>query len=176
VTAGAMCCSREFVDRAWEHARAHGPVLHPFEVWLLRRSLKTYGLRMEGHKLNAMEVARFLEDHPAVEKVRFPGLKYHPQHEVAKRQMIGGFGGMLSFKLKGGYEAAHRAIRCTQMCILAMSLGGVETFITHPAFLVNLHNTDEERRAAGVSPELIGMSVGAEDIEDIIGVLDTALV
>jgi cystathionine beta-lyase/cystathionine gamma-synthase len=176
VTAGAMCCSREFVDRAWEHARAHGPVLHPFEAWLLRRSLKTYGLRLERHKLNAMEVASFLEDHPAVEKVHFPGLKYHPQHEVAKRQMIGGFGGMLSFKLKGGYEAAYRAIRCTQMCILAMSLGGVETFITHPAFLVNLHNTDEERRAAGVSPELIGMSVGAEDIEDIIGVLDTALV
>ena len=93
MTAGAMCCAREFVDRAWEHARAHGPVLHPFEVWLLRRSLKTYGLRMEGHKLNAMEVASFLEDHPAVEKVHSPGLKYHPQHEVAKRQMIGGFGG-----------------------------------------------------------------------------------
>jgi cystathionine beta-lyase/cystathionine gamma-synthase len=93
----SLCCSREFVDRAWEH----GPVLHPFEAWLLRRRLKTYGLRMERHKLNAMEVASFLEDHPAVEKVHFPGLKSHPQHEVAKRQMIGGFGGMLSFEIKG---------------------------------------------------------------------------
>jgi cystathionine beta-lyase/cystathionine gamma-synthase len=92
VIAGAICCSREFVDRAWEHARAHGPVLHLFEAWLLRRSLKIYGLRMERHKLNVMEVASFLEDHPAVEKVHYPGLKSHPQHEVAKRQMIGGFG------------------------------------------------------------------------------------
>jgi cystathionine beta-lyase/cystathionine gamma-synthase len=126
VTAGAICCSRELVDRAWEHARVHGPVLHPFEAWLLRRSLKTYGLRMERHNLNAMEGASYLEDHPAVERVHYPGLKSHPQHEVAKRQMIGGFGGMLSFELKGGYEAAYRTIRCTQMCILAVSLGGVE--------------------------------------------------
>ena len=76
-------------------------MLHPFEAWLLRRSLKTYGLRMERHNSNALTVARFLEEHPAVERVHYPGLESHPQHAVAKRQMIGGFGGMLSFELKG---------------------------------------------------------------------------
>lgn len=175
VTAGTIVGSRQPIDRAWEHARVHGPVLHPFEAWLLRRGLKTYGLRMERHNANAVTIARFLEDHPAVERVYYPGLESHPQHALAKRQMIGGFGGMLSFKLKGGYEAAYRAIRRTQVCLLAVSLGGVETLITHPASLVYPHNTDEERRAAGVSPGLIRLSVGAENAEDIIEDLDTAL-
>jgi cystathionine beta-lyase/cystathionine gamma-synthase len=175
VTAGAMCGSRELVDRAWEHARVHGPVLHPFEAWLLRRGLKTYGLRMERHNLNALTVARFLEGHPAVERVYYPGLESHPQHALAKRQMIDGSGGILSFELKGGYNAANRAIRRTEVCILAVSLGGVETLITHPASLVYPHNTDEERRAAGVSPGLIRLSVGTEDAKDIIADLDAAL-
>lgn len=175
VTAGAVCGSRELVERAWEHARVHGPVLHPFEAWLLRRSLKTYGLRMERHNANAREVARFLEGHPAVERVYYPGLVSHPQHELARRQMTGGFGGMLSFELEGGYEAAYRAISRTRVCVLAVSLGGVETLITHPASLVYPHNTDEERRAAGISPGLIRLSVGAEDVEDIIEDLEAAL-
>jgi cystathionine beta-lyase/cystathionine gamma-synthase len=84
VTAGAICGSRELVERAW----GHGPVLHPFEAGLLRRSLKTYGLRMERHNANAMEVARYLEDHPAVEKVYYPGLVSHPRHELARKQMV----------------------------------------------------------------------------------------
>lgn len=175
VTAGAVCGSRHLVERAWEHARVHGPVLHPFEAWLLRRSLKTYGLRMERHNANAQEVARFLEGHPAVERVYYPGLVSHPQHELARRQMTGGFGGMLSFELKGGYEAAYRAIRRTRVCVLAVSLGGVETLITHPASLVYPHNTDEERRAAGISPGLIRLSVGVEDVEDVIEDLEAAL-
>jgi cystathionine beta-lyase/cystathionine gamma-synthase len=175
VTAGAILGSRQLIDRAWEHARVHGPVLHPFEAWLLRRSLKTYGLRMGRHNSNALTVARFLEEHPAVERVHYPGLESHPQHALAKRQMVGGFGGMLSFELKGGYDAAYRAIRRTEVCILAVSLGGVETLITHPASLVYPHNTDEERRAAGISPGLIRLSVGTEDANDIIADLDAAL-
>jgi cystathionine beta-lyase/cystathionine gamma-synthase len=175
VTAGAILGSRQLIDRAWEHARVHGPVLHPFEAWLLRRSLKTYGLRMERHNSNTLTVARFLEEHSAVERVQYPGLESHPQHVLAKRQMVGGFGGMLSFELKGGYDAAYRAIRRTEVCVLAVSLGGVETLITHPASLVYPHNTDEERRAAGISPGLIRLSVGTEDAKDIIADLDAAL-
>lgn len=153
----------------------HGPVLHPFEAWLLQRALKTYGLRMEQHNRNALIVARFLEDHPAVERVHYPGLESHPQHELSKKQMVGGFGGMLSFELKGGYDAAYRLIRRTEVCVPAVSLGDVETLITHPASLVYPHNTDEERRAAGVSPGLVRLSVGAEDPEDITEDLDAAL-
>jgi cystathionine beta-lyase/cystathionine gamma-synthase len=172
---GVRLGSRQLIDRAWEHARVHGPVLHPFEAWLLRRGLKTYGLRMERHNSNALTVARFLEDHPAVGSVYYPGLESHPQHVLAKRQMIGGFGGMLSVELKGGYDAAYKVIRRTELCVLAVSLGGVETLITHPASLVYPHNTDEERRAAGISPGLIRLSLGTEDAKDIIEDLDAAL-
>src|SRR5829696_4719430 len=175
VTAGAILGSRQLIDRAWEHARVHGPVLHPFEAWLLRRGLKTYGLRMERHNSNALTVARFLEGHLSVERVYYPGLESHPQHTLAKKQMVGGFGGMLSFGLTGGYEAALQAIERTEVCASAVSLGGVETLITHPASLVYPHNTDEERRAAGISPGLLRLSVGAEDAEDIIEDLDVAL-
>jgi methionine-gamma-lyase len=159
LTAGVILGPRQLIDRAWEHARVHGPVLHPFEQ----------------HNRNALIVARFLEDHPAVERVHYPGLESHPQHELSKKQMVGGFGGMLSFKLKGGYDAAYRLIRRTEVCVPAVSLGDVETLITHPASLVYPHNTDEERRAAGVSPGLVRLSVGAEDPEDIIEDLDAAL-
>ncbi len=175
LTAGVILGPRQLIDLAWEHARVHGPVLHPFEAWLLQRALKTYGLRMEQHNRNALIVARFLEDHPAVERVHYPGLESHPQHELSKKQMVGGFGGMLSFELKGGYDAAYRLIRRTEVCVPAVSLGDVETLITHPASLVYPHNTDEERRAAGVSPGLVRLSVGAEDPEDITEDLDAAL-
>jgi len=175
VTAGAMVGSRALIDQAWEHARIYGPVLHPFEAWLLRRGLKTYGLRMGRHNANALAVAHFLEGHLSVERVYYPGLESHPQHTLAKKQMVGGFGGMLSFGLRGGYEAALQAIKRTEVCASAVSLGGVETLITHPASLVYPHNTDEERRAAGISPGLLRLSVGAEDAEDIIEDLDVAL-
>jgi len=175
VTAGAMVGSRALIDQAWEHARIYGPVLHPFEAWLLRRGLKTYGLRMGRHNANALAVAHFLEGHLSVERVYYPGLESHPQHTLAKKQMVGGFGGMLSFGLRGGYEAALEAIERTEVCASAVSLGGVETLITHPASLVYPHNTDEERRAAGISPGLLRLSVGAEEAEDIIEDLDVAL-
>jgi cystathionine beta-lyase/cystathionine gamma-synthase len=175
VTAGAILGSQSLIDSSWEHLRTHGPVLHPFEAWLLRRGLQTYGLRMEAHNRNALQVARFLERHPAVTRVYYPGLPSHPQHELARRQMSGGFGGMLAFELKGGYDAAERAIQRTEVCLLAVSLGGVESLITHPASLIHAHQSDAQRTAAGISPGLIRLSVGIEDVEDIIEDLDHAL-
>ena len=175
VTAGAIMGAQQLIDRAWEYSRVHGPVLHPFDAWLLRRGLQTYGLRMAAHNQNALAVAQFLEQHPAVDRVYYPGLPSHPQYELAKQQMIGGFGGMLSFEMKGGYDAAYNVIRSTELCLLAVSLGGVETLITHPASMIHAHQSDEERRAAGISPGLIRLSVGVENVEDIIEDLERAL-
>lgn len=175
VTAGAILGRRELVERAWEHARVLGPVLHPFEAWLLVRGLRTFGLRMAAHNANAMEVARFLEAHPAVERVHYPGLESHPGHDLAKRQMPGGYGGMMAFELKGGYEAAYKAVERTEVCVSAVSLGSVETLITHAASMVFGHQTEDERVAAGISPSLIRLSVGIEDAQDIVEDLDQAL-
>lgn len=175
VTAGALMGAKHLIDRAWEYARVHGPVLHPFEAWLLRRGLQTFGLRMAAHNSNALAVAQFLEQHPAVERVYYPGLESHPQHALAKQQMVGGFGGMLSFEMKGGYDAAYNVVRNTELCLLAVSLGGVETLITHPASMIHTRQTDEERRTAGISPGLIRLSVGVENVEDIIEDLEQAL-
>jgi cystathionine beta-lyase/cystathionine gamma-synthase len=175
VTAGALMGSTQLIQRAWEYARVHGPVLHPFEAWLLRRGLQTYGLRMAVHNQNALAVARFLEQHPAVERVYYPGLLSHPQHELACRQMVGGFGGMLAFEMEGGYDAAYNVIRHTELCLLAVSLGGVETLITHPASMIHARQSAEERLAAGISPGLIRLSVGVENVEDILADLDIAL-
>ncbi len=175
VTAGCLMGSRELVDRAWDYLRTFGPVLHPFEAWLLRRGLQTYPLRMQVHNAHALQVAQFLEQHPAVEHVYYPGLPSHPQHHLAQQQMRGGFGGMLSFEMKGGYEAAYRAIGRTRVCVLAVSLGGMETLITHPASMVHVHQTDEQRAQAGISPGLIRLSIGIENVEDITGDLDQAL-
>ncbi len=175
VTAGAMMGSKELIDRTWEYARVHGPVLHPFEAWLLRRGLQTFGLRMAAHNANALDVAQFLEEHPAVERVFYPGLMSHPQHKLACEQMVGGFGGMLSFEVRGGYDAAYQVVRKTELCLLAVSLGGVESLITHPASMIHTRQTDEERKAAGISPGLIRLSVGVENVEDIIEDLEQAM-
>jgi len=175
VTAGALMGTREAIERAWNYLRLHGPVLHPFEAWLLRRGLKTYGLRMAAHNSNALAVAQFLERHPALERVHYPGLPSHPQHDLARRQMTGGFGGMLAFEVKGGYEAAYDVVRRTEVCLLAVSLGGVETLITHPASMVHSHQSDEQRARSGISPGLLRLSVGVENVEDIVEDLDRAL-
>ena len=142
---------------------------------LLRRGLQTYGLRMAAHNHNALRIARFLESHAAVERVYYPGLESHAQHDLARRQMSGGFGGMLAFELKGGYDAAYRAIRRTRICLLAVSLGGVESLIVHPASMIHAHQSDDQRTSAGISPGLIRLSVGIEDPADIIADLEQAL-
>lgn len=175
VTAGVVVGSRDLVERAWEHMRVNGPVLHPFEAWLLRRGLQTFAVRMTVHNENALAVARFLENHPAVERVHYPGLPSHPQHELAVRQMPGGFGGMLSFEVRGGHKAAVEVLRRTKLCVLAVSLGGMETLITHPASMVHVHQSGEERESAGIAEGLLRLSVGIEAPADLIADLDQAL-
>ncbi|MEO6458182.1 MAG: aminotransferase class I/II-fold pyridoxal phosphate-dependent enzyme, partial [Chloroflexia bacterium] len=175
VTAGAIMGSQELIEKAWGYMRVTGGILHPFEAWLLRRGLQTYGLRMQAHNRNGLEVARFLDSHPAVEKVHYPGLPSHPQHEFARQQMQGGFSGMLSFEVKGGFDSAYRTIGRTRICTLAVSLGGIETLITHPASMIHTHQSEEERKNAGISPGLIRLSVGVEDAADICEDLDQAL-
>ena len=175
VTAGAMMGSRELIEGAWDYMRLYGAVLHPMEAWLLRRGMMTYPMRMRVHNENAMQVARFLEEHPAIERVYYPGLPSHPQHELAREQMAGGFGGMVSFEVKGGFDPAYRLIGRTEVCVLAVSLGGMDTLITHPASMIHSRQSDEEREAAGISPGLIRLSVGTEDVADIIEDLDRAL-
>ncbi len=175
VIAGVITGKKSLIERAWEMLIVSGAVLHPFESWLLRRGLLTYGVRMAAHNQNAMVVAKFLDKHPRVERVHFPGLPSHPQHDLAKRQMPGGFSGMLTFEVKGGYEAAYKMMGRTKVCTLAVSLGGVETLITHPASMINVHQTEAERKKSGIAPSLIRLSVGLEDVEDIIDDLDRAL-
>ena len=175
VTAGALMGAKALIDAAWDYARVHGPVLHPFESWLLRRGLQTYGLRMAVHNANALAVDQFLEQHPQVERVYYPGLPSHPQHTLAKQQMTGGFGGMLAFEVKGGYQRAYEVVRHTELCVLAVSLGGVETLITHPASMIHAHQSEEQREMAGISPALLRLSVGVEEVKDILADLDRAL-
>jgi methionine-gamma-lyase len=175
VTAGVLVGRRELIDQAWGYLRTLGPVLHPWEAWLLLRGLRTFGLRMAAHNAGGLRLAEFLAGHPAVTVVHFPGLASHPQHELARAQMPGGFSGMLSFEAAGGFEAAYRLVERTRVCLPAVSLGGVHTLITHPASMMFSHQTPEQIAAAGVTPELVRISVGIEDPADLIADLDQAL-
>jgi methionine-gamma-lyase len=167
VTAGVIVSSREFVDRAWHLSLLAGSILSPFDGWLLLRGLRTLGLRIERHNANALAVARFLEQHPKVERVFYPGLDSHPQHELASTQMSG-FTGMLSIELRGGFEEAERFIASLRLATYAASLGGHETLIVHPSAMWSGYMTAEERRARGLSDSLVRISIGIEDERDLI--------
>ena len=151
-----------------------GAVPSPFDCWLTLIGVKTLHLRMERHASNAQAVAEFLESHPQVEKITYPGLKSHPQYEVAKEQMDG-FSGMISFELKGGIPAGTTVMNNVKLCSLAESLGAVETMITHPATMTHVDVPAEERHARGLSDGLVRISVGIEDPDDIIDDLKQAL-
>ena len=174
VTAGAVVGPKETLERLWEALIVYGMTLHPMESWLLSRGLQTFPLRMERHNKNAAEVARFLEGHPRVERVHYPGLASHPQHALASRQMSG-FGGMLSFELAGGYEDAREFTSRLRLVRRAVSLGGTKTLAAHAASMVFPHLSPAERAAAGVSENLVRVSVGIEDAADILEDLDGAL-
>ncbi|MCZ6776061.1 MAG: PLP-dependent aspartate aminotransferase family protein [Ignavibacteria bacterium] len=150
-----------------------GGVLSPFDAWLCLRGIKTLAVRMKQHGENAMQVAQWLMKQKQVSKVNYPGLEDHPQHEVAKRQMCG-FGGMISFDL-GSYAAATSFLKKVQLCALAESLGGVETIITHPATMTHAAIPPEQRQKIGITDGLIRISVGIEDVEDIIADLNASL-
>jgi len=175
VTAGVIMGSRKHIEACWDLSRMFGPVLHPMEAWLLRRGLQTFGIRMARHNENALTLARFLEAHPAVERVNYPGLASHPQHDLAVRQMPDGFGGILSFEVKGGRAAAREVVASTRLCIMAASLGGVHTLINHPATMIFGHQSEAEVLALGIAPGLLRLAVGLEDVKDLIADLDAAL-
>lgn len=152
---------------------AAGAILGPFDSWLVLRGVKTLAVRMERHNSNGLAVAHHLEAHPKVEKVYYPGLPSHPQHELAKKQMTGS-GGMLAFET-GSLENARTVLKSVRLCSLAESLGGVETLISHPATMTHAIVPPEERRRLGITDGLVRISVGIEDVEDIITDLDQAL-
>jgi methionine-gamma-lyase len=143
-----------------------GGTIDPHQAWLVLRGVKTLALRVEKSQENAVRLAPFLESHPKVKWVNYPGLKSHPQHELAARQMKG-FGSMLCFGLKGGFEAGRKMINAVKLCTLAVSLGGVESLIQHPASMTHAGVPEEERKKAGITDDLIRLSVGCEDLEDI---------
>ncbi|MEW6105753.1 MAG: aminotransferase class I/II-fold pyridoxal phosphate-dependent enzyme [Bacillota bacterium] len=151
-----------------------GSVLSPFNAWLFLRGLKTLGVRMERHASNALAVARFLAGHPKVERVLYPGLDEFPQRALARRQMRG-HGGIVSFEVKGGYDAAVRLIDSLKLCTIAVSLGDAETLVEHPASMTHREYPRERLAEFGFSEALVRLSVGLENPEDIIADLDQAL-
>jgi cystathionine gamma-lyase len=151
-----------------------GAVQGPFDSFLALRGLKTLHLRMRAHCDNAMALAQFLETHPAVEKVVYPGLASHPHHALAKRQMDG-FGGMVSVCVKGGYEGAKKFCERLELFTLAESLGGVESLVNHPAVMTHASIPPERRAALGIGDNLVRLSVGVESIEDLRADVERAL-
>lgn len=151
-----------------------GGIIDPFQAFLVHRGIKTLFLRMERHSANALKIATFLEKHPKVKWVRYPGLKSHPGYAIAQKQMKTG-GGMISFGLKGGFKAGKLLMNKVKLCTLAVSLGGVETLIEHPASMTHSHIDPKDREAASISDDLVRLSVGIENAEDIIQDLSQAL-
>jgi methionine-gamma-lyase len=174
LTAGIIVSSKTLVDNIWDFSLMSGAILGPFDGWLLQRGLKTLGLRVECQNRNGLALAQFLESQPAVERVNYPGLESHPQHEVARRQMSG-FGGMLSIELKGGFQKVNTFIGKLKLAKCAVSLGGVETVVAHVAAMWGHQHSAEQRRAAGISDGLVRISVGVEDEKDLIGDFAQAL-
>jgi len=173
--AGILVGRQDWIMQArMEILRDVGGCISPFNAWLLLRGLKTLPVRMDRHMENAMEVAQFLAYHPKVTEVIYPGLKTHPQHALARRQQRG-FGGMISFLVEGGREAGRTVMDAVQLCTLAVSLGDVDTLIEHPASMTHSTYGEEELRKVGIDPAMVRLSVGLENVEDIIADLRQAL-
>jgi len=169
-----IAANKELYDRIHSMMTSLGCNMDPHQAYLVIRGLKTLSLRVERAQANAMEIAQFLENHPKVEWVRYPGLRTHPQYELAKKQMKGP-GSMISFGLKGGLEAGRKLMNSVKLAILAVSLGGVETLIEHPASMTHSKVSEEEKRKSGISNGLVRYSVGIEDVADLIEDLKQAL-
>lgn len=174
LTAGVIAASAAFVKRAKRLLRIFGATVDPFGAWLAMRGLITLGLRVERQNHSAQRLAEFLVAHPKVERVHYPGLPSHPGHEVARRQMRG-FSGMLSFEVRGGYEPGVRVLEALQVAKRATSLGGTTTLVSHPASLSNVHMPREVREAAGITDGLIRVSIGIEDVDDLLEDFSQAL-
>jgi cystathionine gamma-synthase len=172
--AGAAVGPREIVATLRKALGILGGVVDPHSAWLLVRGMKTLGVRMEKHNRSALEVARWLERHPRIRRVWYPGLPSHPDHDVAKRTLAG-FGGVVTFELDGDLDATTRFIDACRIPYLAPSLGGVESLIEMPAIMSFWDRTPEARAALGMTDSLVRFSVGIEDAEDLIADLDQAL-
>jgi len=171
---GAVVVTRQdHADKIYFVQRAAGAGLAPLDCFLTSRGIKTLAVRMERHELNGRAIAQFLEGHPKVRRVLYPGLVSHPQHELAKRQQSG-FGAMITFDL-GSLAAARTLVNSVRLCALAESLGGVESLISHPASMTHSSMPPEVRAANGITDGMVRLSVGIEDLEDLIADLDQAL-
>ena len=177
VIGGLVVSSQERGDLAEQLAflsNSIGSIMSPFDSFLVLRSLKTLAVRMEKHCENAFEVASFLEEHEAIEKIYYPGLSNHPNYEIAKKQM-NGFGGMITIVLKGGLKTATTFLERTKIFALAESLGGVESLIEHPALMTHASVPTEVRKDLGIEDGLVRLSVGIESVEDLLDDLNQAL-
>ena len=174
VTSGVICSSSEIIDSCWGFLKILGASLSPFEAWLLIRGLKTLELRALRQNESALQLARFLEARADVERVYYPGLKTHPGHRLASQQQTG-FGGLVSFEVTGGRAQAWQVIDSTKLISITANLGDVKSTITHPASTTHARITEEQRAAAGISENLVRVSVGLEDPLDVIKDLSRGL-
>ena len=172
--AGAVVSGDFDISPVHDARSSFGGSLDPFASFLLERGMKTLPLRMERHNRNGLEVAEFLEDHPVVERVHYPGLKSHPQHALAKR-LLSGCGGLMSFEVKGGRQAAEKAMRSMRLIKMATSLGGVESLVSMPLNTSHRPLPPEERKRLGITDSMLRVSLGIEDVEDLKEDLDQAL-
>jgi cystathionine gamma-lyase len=165
----------ELAERLWFLLNSAGAIQGPFDSFLVLRGLKTLALRMRAHCDNALEIARWLAEHPAIERVIYPGLEDHPQHQLAMRQMSGQGGGIISIDIRGGLEKSRRFLERCKLFALAESLGGVESLINHPAIMTHASLPEDIRARLGISDTLVRLSVGVEDVGDLIADLEEAL-
>lgn len=175
IVGGVVVAKTEELYKQIRHAMVYlGCNMDPHQAYMVSRGLKTLAIRIERAQENAMKIAKFLENHEKVDWIKYPGLKSHPQHELAKKQMKG-FGSMISFGVKGGLEAGKKLMDNVQLAALAVSLGGVETLIQHPASMTHAAVGKEDKIKAGITDDLVRFSVGIEDVDDIIADLEHAL-
>ena len=174
VLGGVVVGKSELVREIYLFARNTGPALSPFNAWVLSKSLETLAVRVDKHCENASKLAVFLENHPKISKVKYPFLKSHPQYEIAKKQMKLG-GNILAIEVKGGLEAGRQFLDAIKLCSLSANLGDTRTIVTHPASTTHSKLSVEEQLAVGITPGLVRISVGLENVIDVIKDIDQAL-
>ncbi|TPV31956.1 aminotransferase class I/II-fold pyridoxal phosphate-dependent enzyme [Paucihalobacter ruber] len=174
VLGGITVGSAILIEKIYLFARITGPALSPFNAWILSKSLETLAVRVEKHCKNALKVAKFLERHPQVTLVKYPFLKSHPQYHLAKKQMKRG-GNVVAFEIKGGIEAGRLFLNAIKLLTLSANLGDARTIVTHPASTTHAKLLEEERLEAGITPGMVRISVGLENVKDIINDLNQAL-
>jgi cystathionine gamma-synthase len=172
---GVACGDDELIEQIYHYREINGATLDPMSAYLLLRGMKTLDLRIQRQNESALKIARFLEGQPAVERVNYPGLESSPYHETAKKQMHGGYGGMLSFALKGGFAQVKKFLPLLRYAHLAANLGAVETIAGPPATTSHVEETPKERAAMGIPEGLVRYSVGIESVDDLIDDLAQAL-